>query len=78
MKLRCMCCGYEKEFESGQAAFEAGWDAPPMFTGYVACNLCPGTYVMFGHTAKHAAAHARWEKEGRPEEFEWPRPEDLH
>lgn len=78
MKLKCQCCGFEQEFKDGEEAFRAGWDAPPYFTGYVACNLCPGSWVVFGETAKHAAAHARWEQEGRPAEFEWPRNEELN
>jgi hypothetical protein len=72
MKLKCQCCGFEQEFTDAEAAFQAGWDAPPHFTGYVSCDLCPGSYVVLGQTAKHASAHARWAKEGRPRQFELP------
>lgn len=67
MKLQCMCCGIEEEFADGEAAFQAGWDAPPHFTGYVACNLCPAVCVVMGAT--HHIAHALWAKEGRPKEW---------
>jgi len=48
MKLKCQCCGFEQQFDSQEAAFQAGWDAPPHFTGYVACNLCPGACLVMG------------------------------
>lgn len=69
MDLKCECCGFRKEFKDGQEAFDEGWDAPPYFTGYVCCNLCPGAFVVLGTTHKHQAAHEKWEKEGRPEKF---------
>lgn len=78
VKLTCQCCGYAREFEDGQAAFDAGWDAPPTFTTHVSCDLCPGSWIVLGCTGMHAAAHARWEREGRPAEFEWPRKEELN
>jgi hypothetical protein len=64
---RCQCCGFEQDFADGEAAFRAGWDAPPYFTGYVACDLCPAVCIVLG--ASHAHAHALWEQEGRPAEF---------
>jgi hypothetical protein len=67
MNLKCQCCGFEQEFESGQAAFDAGWDAPPHFTGYICCNLCPGVCIVLG--LSHAKAHAHWNEHGRPAEF---------
>ncbi len=67
MKLTCDCCGISAEFVDGEAAFQAGWDAPPHFTGYVACDLCPAVCIVLG--ASHATAHALWAKEGRPAEF---------
>lgn len=67
MKLKCQCCQIEQEFEDGEAAFRAGWDAPPHFSQYVACNLCPGVCVVLGKS--HAKAHELWAKEGRPKEF---------
>lgn len=65
--LRCQCCGFEREFEDGDHAFREGWDAPPHFTGYVCCNLCPATCSIMrrGHTL----AHVHWEDHGRPECF---------
>jgi hypothetical protein len=68
MRLKCQCCGIEQEFADGEAAFQAGWDAPPHFNGYVACNLCPAVCVVMG--ASHAKAHAYWEAHGRPQEFD--------
>ncbi len=70
MNLTCDCCGFTAEFVDLEAAFQTGWDAPPHFTGYVACNLCPGSMVVLGQTAKHASVHARWEREGRPMVFD--------
>lgn len=67
MKLKCQCCGIERDFADGEDAFREGWDAPPHFTGYVACNLCPAGCVVLGKS--HTKAHALWAKEGRPKEF---------
>jgi hypothetical protein len=67
MNLKCQCCGFERQFADGEAAFEAGWDAPPHFTGYVACNLCPAVCIVLG--LPHRVAHAMWAREGRPAEF---------
>lgn len=67
MKLKCQCCGIEQEFADSEAAFQAGWDAPPHFSTHIVCNLCPAICIVLG--ASHAKAHALWEKEGRPEEF---------
>ena len=72
MKLKCQCCGFEATFQDGEAAFVAGWDAPPHFTGYVCCDLCPGSFVVLGITHRHAAAHEHWKQVGRPAEFEIP------
>lgn len=72
MNLKCQCCGFERVFTDGEEAFQAGWDAPPYFTGYVACDLCPGSFVVLGMTDRHKADHDRWEKQGRPAEFEIP------
>lgn len=69
MELTCQCCGFKKEFPDGEAAFQAGWDAPPHFTGYVCCDLCPGSFVVLGCTEKHTAAHEKWKAEGRPMDF---------
>lgn len=67
LKLKCQCCGIEQKFATPDAAFEGGWDAPPWFTGYVCCDLCPAACVILG--ASHAMAHALWAKEGRPTDF---------
>jgi hypothetical protein len=67
MNLKCQCCGVEKDFPDGEAAYRAGWDAPPHFTTHVCCDLCPAVCVVL--RASHAKAHALWEKEGRPSEF---------
>ena len=75
VKLKCNCCGFEQEFDDNEAAFEAGWDAPPHFTGYIACNLCPAVCVLAlsgdprFKSATHANAHNYWKESGRPEEF---------
>ena len=39
--IKCQGCGKEETFESPAAAFEAGWDCPPYFTGYITCDSCP-------------------------------------
>lgn len=39
--LKCQGCGREETFESPARAFEAGWDCPPYFTGYITCDSCP-------------------------------------
>jgi hypothetical protein len=70
--LTCQCCGFTEVFNDGEVAFQQGWDAPPHFTEYVCCNLCPGSFVVLGQTARHKAAHDKWALEGRPEEFEIP------
>ncbi len=70
MLFKCQCCGFEQDFLDGEAAFEAGWDAPPHFTGYICCNLCPAVCVVLN--AGHKRAHAYWAEHGRPVEF------DLH
>lgn len=67
MILKCQCCGIEQEFADGEAAFRAGWDAPPHFRHYVACNLCPGVCLIVG--LSHEKAHALWAREGRPADF---------
>jgi hypothetical protein len=67
MLLKCQCCGIQQEFGDGEDAFLAGWDAPPHFTGFVACNLCPAVCIVLNK--KHTIAHALWEREGRPSEF---------
>jgi hypothetical protein len=64
--LTCDCCGYTADFEDGEAAFNAGWDAPPHFSGYVSCPLCPSSNVVLGRTYLHAQAHQRWQRDGRP------------
>jgi hypothetical protein len=66
LNLKCQCCGFEQQFDS-EAAFEAGWDAPPHFTGYVTCHLCPAVCIVL--RAPHGVAHAMWAREGRPAEF---------
>jgi hypothetical protein len=67
MKLKCDCCHIEREFDDLEAAFWAGWDAPPHFTGYICCDLCPAVCIVMG--VSHAIAHARWAENGRPSEF---------
>lgn len=67
MELKCQCCGIEQNFKDADAAFEAGWDAPPHFTGYIACNLCPAACIILAKG--HAKAHALWAKQGRPADF---------
>jgi hypothetical protein len=67
MNLKCQCCGFEQEFADGEAAFDAGWDALPHFTGYVTCHLCPAVCIVLGEP--HGAAHALWARTGRPDEF---------
>lgn len=72
MELVCQCCGFRREFVDEEEAFRAGWDAPPHFTGYVSCDLCPGFFVVTGQTHLHRTDHERWTREGRPALFELP------
>jgi hypothetical protein len=65
--LRCQCCGIERQFSDEEDAFKAGWDAPPHFTGYICCDLCPAVCIVLGQP--HTKAHALWAKEGRPTQF---------
>lgn len=65
---KCQCCGHEQEFADGQAAFDAGWDAPPYFTQVVTCNLCPAVCAL--GAVSHKLAHAAWERNGRPADFD--------
>ncbi len=67
MLLKCQCCGYEQEFKDGEEAFQAGWDAPPHFTGFICCHLCPAVCVVMNKG--HTMAHALWEREGRPKQW---------
>ena len=76
MLYQCMCCGFVKYFDNGEDAFRAGWDAPPHFTGYVCCDLCPGSFVVLGMTHQHEHQHKKWAKEGRPKAFEIPTDEN--
>ena len=69
VKLKCECCGFEREFEDREEAFEEGWDAPPHFSQFVTCELCPSAPLVLGHKEEHDKAHARWEREGRPATF---------
>lgn len=66
MEFTCDCCGITQTFPSAKEAFDEGWDVPPYFTGYVACSLCPGSFIAMGQTDRHNSIHARWEREGRP------------
>jgi hypothetical protein len=67
--LTCACCGFEAEFPDGEAAFQAGWDCPPHFTASpVCCDLCPSVAAL--GLIDHSKAHERWEREGRPREFD--------
>lgn len=65
--LVCDCCGYAQEFRDADDAFSAGWDGPPDFSGYIACDLCPGSLIVLGQTERHDAVHQRWIVAGRPE-----------
>lgn len=70
MKYKCDCCGIEADFETPEAAFEAGWDAQPYFKDHTACNLCPQFLIITDMTWRHVPIHERWEREGRPEIFD--------
>ena len=67
MILKCDCCSFEQEFKDGEEAFQAGWDAPPHFTGYIACNLCPAVCIVLN--LPHTKAHSYFSKCERPAEF---------
>lgn len=73
--LTCECCGFVQQFKDGEEAFEAGWDAPPHFTQFIVCSLCPTAGIVLSMSAgnakdsMHKKAHAHWRDHGRPEEF---------
>ena len=66
-KYKCDCCGFVADFNDSEAAYAAGWDAPPYFTGYVCCHLCPAVALL--GLMDHRSIHEEWERTGRPEEF---------
>jgi len=76
VRLTCACCGFTKVFSNDREAFDLGWDGPPYFTGYVACDLCPGSFIVLGKTHLHDADHKRWAQSGRPDRFQIPRDEE--
>lgn len=39
---KCEVCGKEST-TTAKGAYEAGWDIPPYFFGYVKCEKCPIT-----------------------------------
>ena len=65
--LTCECCKHTESFATAEDAFRGGWDAPPHFS-YVCCNLCPASWLVLG--LSHAEFHERWDREGRPVDFE--------
>ena len=67
LTLTCQCCGFSRIFQDADEAYRAGWDCPPLFTGYVACDLCPAVCVVLGMS--HKLAHAHWTANGRPKTF---------
>jgi len=67
--LTCECCNISEDFIDLEKAFDKGWDAPPHFTGYICCNLCPASFITMGQKYKHIPIHEKWNKEGRPSEF---------
>jgi len=69
MRISCQCCGVSADFSTPVEAHDAGWDLPPFSRSAVVCELCPLPLVLLGHTERHAEAHARWEREGRPQVF---------
>jgi hypothetical protein len=68
IRLKCQCCGFEEVFDGAEAAFQKGWDAPPHFSGYVCCDLCPAVCIVLN--APHEKAHALWKRVGRPKQWE--------
>jgi hypothetical protein len=70
----CLCCEHTETFESADAAFAAGWDVAPHFTLQPVCNLCLSAPILIlgldGARRRHAAAHARWQRDGRPRKFD--------
>lgn len=73
VKFKCLCCDHEQEFKDAEEAYKAGWDVAPYFTIQPLCHLCPAAPCIHGiaHARqRHAESHARWARDGRPEEFE--------
>jgi hypothetical protein len=69
VELTCRCCGHTEQFDSYDAAFEAGWDEPTHLPSWpISCNLCPGVASM--GLVDHSVAHEKWKRDGkRPAEF---------
>lgn len=76
VQMTCQCpgregrpgCGYTEEYDSEQAAFEAGWDGVGVVSSWpVSCPLCPGVASL--GMVDHSEAHVKWLSEGRPEGF---------
>lgn len=66
LDLTCECCGKQASLEP-EAAFQAGWDAPPYFTQVVACPNCPSSFVVTGRG--HECTHD-WDDEKFKAELE--------
>lgn len=71
----CLCCGIKGAFRDDEEAYQEGWDTPSRFAGVgPTCSLCPSapllTMGLEKARARHAPMHERWEKGGRPAEFE--------
>ena len=74
VKFKCLCCDHEQEFASAEAAYTDGWDVAPYFSCQPLCSLCPAAPVVLkglSHARqRHADAHAKWQREGRPKEYD--------
>ncbi len=68
--LKCECCKFERQFTDLEEAYKEGWDAPPHFTGYISCNLCPAVCNPKVLNLPHHKRHAEWVRNGRPKEFD--------
>lgn len=73
IKLKCLCCDQEEEFESDEAAYEKGWDTP-RFPIHPVCPACPSSRIIVLGLEKarerHHYVHESWKTSGKPKVFD--------
>lgn len=61
LDLTCECCGKQASLEP-EAAFQAGWDAPPYFTMVTVCPRCPSSRFIMGEECTHDWTDERYQE----------------
>lgn len=51
-RITCEGCGIVGEFDTPDAAFEAGWDAPPQFTVVTCCPNCSAAEILIARSQR--------------------------